>query len=235
MANAKAHEELRRLLAELAAWRVRIGAVADRARRRIERDLHDGAQQHLLMLTLQLQVAQDSVPTELGELQAELGRVVTGLTNELDEPREYAYGIHPAILDGLAPALKALPAARRCRCGSMCGPPRGCPKHVEVAAYYGVSEALTNAAKHANASAVHVDVEAVGGIVQLSVSDDGVGGAEPARGSGLAGLRDRVEAIGGTLIARSGVGAGTSLIAGLPARSFQDAAEIKSSRSTSLA
>lgn len=108
------------------------------------------------------------------------------------------------------------------------------PKRVEVAVYYVISEALTNAAKHASASAVSVDVEAAGGVVRLSVSDDGVGGADPARGSGLAGLRDRVEAVGGTLIVRSHPGEGTRLIAELPAQPFPDAAGTKSSRNAPL-
>jgi len=162
--------------------------------------------------------------------------VATALTNALDELREYARGIHPAILAecGLAPALKTLARRSPVPVWLDVRTAARLPERVEVAAYYVVSEALTNAAKHANASTVRVDVEAVDGVVRLSVSDDGVGGADPARGSGLVGLRDRVEAVGGTLIVRSRSGVGTSLIAELPARSCPGAAETNPSRSAPL-
>ena len=236
IANAQADEELRRLRAELTASRARIAAAADQVRRQIERDLHDGVQQQLVILALRLRAAQASVPPELGELRAELGRVATALTNALDELREYARGIHPAILAecGLAPALKTLARRSPVPVWLDVRTAARLPERVEVAAYYVVSEALTNAAKHANASTVRVDVEAVDGVVRLSVSDDGVGGADPARGSGLVGLRDRVEAVGGTLIVRSRSGVGTSLIAELPARSCPGAAETNPSRSAPL-
>ncbi len=209
--------------AELAACRARIAAVADETRRRIERDLHDGAQQRLVTLALQLRLAQQTVPPELGRLRAELGRVAAGLADTLDELREYARGIHPAILTdgGLAPALETL--ARRSPvpvtlevhlAGRL-------PKRVEVTAYYVVSEALANAAKHARASAVHVGAGAAGDVLWLAVRDDGIGGADPARGSGLAGLNDRVAAIGGTLRLGSRPGEGTILRAELPARPGQ--------------
>ena len=215
IANAQAQ-------AELTASRARIVATADETRRRIERDLHDGAQQQLITLALQLRAAQQTVPPELSSLRAELGRVAAGLTGTLEELREFARGIHPAILTdgGLAPALKTL--ARRSPlpvtlevhlAGRL-------PECVEVTAYYVVSEALANAAKHAGASAVHVDVDAAGAVVGLAVRDDGGGGADPARGSGLAGLKDRVEAIGGTLTVRSRPGEGTTLLAELPARAI---------------
>jgi signal transduction histidine kinase len=236
IADAQAREELQRVRAELAAVRARAAAAADETRRRIERDLHDGAQQRLVLLALRLRVAQASVPPQFGELHAELGRVAAGLTSVLDELREYARGIHPAILaeHGLGPALRTLachspvPVRLEVRTAARL------PERVELTVYYVISEALTNVAKHAGASAAHVDVEAVGGVIRLSVSDDGVGGADPARGSGLAGLRDRVEAIGGTLIVRSCPGAGTRLIAELPAQPFPDAAGTKSSPSAPL-
>ena len=236
IANVQADEELRRLRAELTASRARIAAAADQVRRQIERDLHDGAQQQLVILALRLRAAQASVPPELGELRAELGRVATALTDALDELREYARGIHPAILAecGLAPALKTLARRSPVPVWLDVRTAARLPERVEVAAYYVVSEALTNAAKHANASTVRVDVEAVDGVVRLSVSDDGVGGADPARGSGLVGLRDRVEAVGGTLIVRSRSGVGTSLVAELPARSCPGAAETNPSRSAPL-
>ena len=208
--------------AELAACRARVVATADETRRRIERDLHDGAQQGLVSLALQLRAAQQGVPPELGGLRAELGRVAAGLGGALEELREYARGIHPAILavGGLAPALKTL--ARR-------SPPvtldvrlaRRLPERVEVTAFYVVSEALANAAKHSGASAVRVGAGAVGDVIWVVVRDDGGGGADPARGSGLVGLKDRVEAIGGTLSVRSRPGEGTTLLAELPTRPGQ--------------
>jgi signal transduction histidine kinase len=209
--------------AELAACRARMVGTADETRRRVERDLHDGAQQRLVSLALQLRAAQETVPPELSRLRAELGRVAAGLAGTLEELREYARGIHPAILaeGGLAPALKALarrspvPVTLEVRLAGRL------PERVEVTAYYVVSEALANAAKHAGASAVHVDVGAAGDVIRLAVRDDGVGGADPARGSGLAGLNDRVAAIGGTLRMRSRNGEGTTLRAELPGRPAQ--------------
>jgi len=220
MAAAIAGAEAR---AELAACRAQVVATADETRRRIERDLHDGAQQRLVSLALQLRAAQQGVPPELGGLRAELGRVAAGLGGALEELREYARGIHPAILavGGLAPALKTLarrsplPVTLDVRLAARL------PEHVEVTAYYVVSEALANAAKHAGASAVRVGAGAVGDVIWVVVRDDGGGGADPARGSGLVGLKDRVEAIGGTLSVRSRPGQGTTLLAELPARPGQ--------------
>jgi signal transduction histidine kinase len=212
IANAEAH-------AALMASRARIIAAADETRRRIERDLHDGAQQRLVSLALRLRVAQAAVPAGLGDLDAELGRVAAGLTSVLDELRDYARGIHPAILahGGLAPALRGL-ARRSAVPVQLDVRLKGrLPERVEVTAYYVVSEALTNAAKYANASAVRVAVHTVGGIVRVCVSDDGDGGADPARGSGLTGLMDRVAAIGGRLLLGSQPDAGTCLLADLPA------------------
>jgi signal transduction histidine kinase len=204
--------------AELAASRARIVAAADDTRRRIERNLHDGAQQRLVALGLELRAAQATLPPELGELRSELASVAEGLASVQEELREIARGIHPAILaeGGLAPALKTL--ARRC------GVPvelevraqSRLPDTIEVAAYYVVSETLTNVAKHAQASVVQVEAEAAGGILRLDVRDDGVGGADTSRGSGLAGLRDRVEAVGGTLTLQSAIDAGTSVHVELP-------------------
>ena len=149
---------------------------------------------------------------------AELSRVVEGLTTVLDELREISSGIHPAILSegGLAPALKTL--ARRSPIPVMLDVrvEGRLPESVEVAAYYVVAEMLTNAAKHARASTVHVDVAGTDGALRVSVRDDGVGGADPARGSGLVGLRDRVEALGGTVAVESPRGAGTAIEVALP-------------------
>ena len=186
--------------------------------RRIERDLHDGAQQRLVSLGLALRAAQTTVPPQLGGLEGELTNVAEGLANVLDELREMARGIHPAILakGGLGPALKTL--ARRCPVPVELDvrAQARLPERVEVAAYYVVSEALTNAAKHAHASVVNVEVETVEGALRLRVRDDGVGGADPVRGSGLVGLKNHVEALGGTLAVQSPAGAGTALRVELP-------------------
>jgi signal transduction histidine kinase len=211
IANAKAR-------AELIASRARIVATADETRRSIERDLHDGAQQRLVSLALQLRAAQAAVPPELGQLGADLERVTAGLINAQEELREYARGIHPAILteSGLGSALKKL--GRRCPIpvdldikadGRL-------PEPIEVAAYYVVSEALTNAVKHANAANAAVEVEAVTGTLRISVRDDGGGGACFTGGTGLVGLKDRVEALGGRIWLHSPHGAGTTLRAELP-------------------
>jgi signal transduction histidine kinase len=235
IANAQAHADLRRLRAELTASRAQIAAAVDETRRRIERDLHDGAQQRLISLALRLRVVQASVPPGLGGLQAELGQVAAALTSTLDELREYARGIHPVILAerGLAPALSAL--ARRSPVPVQLDARNTArlPEQVEATAYFVVSEALANAARHAKATVVRVTVGLAGGVVWVSVSDDGVGGAAPARGSGLAGLKDRVEAVGGTLIVRSRHGEGTRLDAALPVVS-RTAADVGPSRSASF-
>ena len=204
--------------AELTASRARIVATADETRRRIERDLHDGAQQRLVALALRLRAARAAVPPELGELAAELDDVVGGLTGALDELREFARGIHPAILaeGGLEPALRSLarrstvPVELEVRTGGRLSQP------VEAAVYYLVSEALTNTAKHAQASSVWVEVEARNDGVRIDVRDDGAGGADLGRGSGLVGLKDRVEALGGHLAIESRAGEGTSIRAELP-------------------
>jgi signal transduction histidine kinase len=215
VATAIANAESR---SDLDASRGRIVAASDEARRRIERDLHDGAQQRLVSLGLALRAAQTAVPPQLGGLEGELTNVAEGLANVLDELREMARGIHPAILakGGLGSALKTL--ARRCPVPVELDvrAQARLPERVEVAAYYVVSEALTNAAKHAHASVVNVEVETVEGALRLRVRDDGVGGADPVRGSGLVGLKDRVEALGGTLAVQSPAGAGTALRVELP-------------------
>jgi signal transduction histidine kinase len=209
------------LYAELTASRARIVAAADQARRRIERDLHDGAQQRLVSLALHLRAAQEAAPPGLA---AELDRAVAEATGALDELRKTARGIHPAILasGGLRPALRTLarrspvPVALDLRADGRL------PDQIEVSAYYVVAEALTNAAKHAHASAVSVEVEADGHLLRVVVGDDGAGGADFTGGTGLAGLRDRVEALGGRIFLDSPRGAGTSLRAELPLSAAND-------------
>jgi GAF domain-containing protein len=217
VANAEAQ-------AEVTASRARIVAAADQARRRIEQDLHDGAQQPLVTLKLMLRAARTAVPPELGELGAELDRAAAVATGALAELREIARGLHPAVLakGGLRPALNAL--ARRCpiRVDLEVRVNGRLPEPVEVSAYYVVAEALTNAAKHARASAVGVEAEVVGDLLRIAVRDDGVGGADLAGGSGLAGLKDRVEALGGRIVLHSPRGAGTSLRAELPLTATND-------------
>jgi signal transduction histidine kinase len=204
--------------AELAASRRRIVAAADETRRRIERDLHDGLQQRLVSLALQLRAAQAVAPPDLEELVGELDDVVLGLNGTVDELREYARGIHPAILaeGGLAPALKSLVRRSALPVELDVRAERRLPESIEVAAYYVVSEALANAAKHAEASSVAADVEATDDVLRVFVRDDGVGGADLGRGSGLVGLRDRVEALGGRLTLHSKPDAGTSVEVELP-------------------
>ena len=206
--------------AELTASRARIVAAGDQARQRFERDLHDGTQQRLVSLALELRTAQAVVPPELTELSAQLDRAVTSATDLLDELREITRGIHPAILTkgGLAEALRAL--ARRCPIPVRLDlrVPGPLPQHLEASAYYVVAEALTNVARHSRASIVSVTVvtDTASGALHVAVSDDGVGGAHFDRGTGLVGLKDRAEAMGGGMFLDSPVGAGTTLRIELP-------------------
>jgi signal transduction histidine kinase len=204
--------------AELMASRARIVAAADETRRRIERDLHDGIQQRLVSLGLELRAAQATVPAQLDELEGALARAAEGLTSVLGELREISHGLHPAILSegGLEPALRALRRRSAIPVELDLHPERPLPGRVEVAAYYVVSEALTNAAKHARASVVNVELETHDAILQLAIRDDGIGGADPDQGSGLVGLSDRIEALGGTLQVTSPAGNGTTLLIEVP-------------------
>jgi signal transduction histidine kinase len=215
VATAIANAESR---AELAASRARIVATADAARRRIERDLHEGAQQQLVSLALELRAAQAAAPPELGKHRAELSRAVDGVTSVLDLLREIARGIHPALLaeGGLGPALRTLSRRSPIPVQLDAHVEERLPELVEVAAYYVVSEALTNTARYARASNVQVSVDVRDGSLRVAVRDDGLGGADPARGSGLLGLKDRVEAIGGSISLQSPHNQGTTLIAELP-------------------
>jgi signal transduction histidine kinase len=204
--------------AELTASRARVVAAGDEARQRIERDLHDGTQQRLVSLGLELRAADAIVPPGSDELHAQLAHTAEGLAAALEDLQEVSRGIHPAILNkgGLGPALKAL--ARRSAMPvelDIRGDKR-LPEQVEVAVYYVVSEAFTNTAKHAGASLVRVDLDMQDSVLRLAVQDDGAGGADPDNGSGLVGLRDRVEAIGGDLELTSPPGEGTSLRVTIP-------------------
>jgi signal transduction histidine kinase len=211
IANAEAH-------AALTASRARIVTAADDARRRLERDLHDGAQQRLVSLALRLRSIEAEVPSELGSLKHQISDSVAGLTAASADLQELARGIHPAILSkgGLGPAVKVL--ARRCAIpvtvhldlqGRI-------PESAEVAAYYVVAEALTNATRHAQASGMDIHVSLNGSELVLSIRDDGVGGADSSSGSGLIGLMDRVEALGGQMQIVSPPGGGTALHVAIP-------------------
>ncbi|HTJ33454.1 MAG TPA: DUF4118 domain-containing protein [Dactylosporangium sp.] len=211
--------------AELNSSRARIVLAADEARRRIERDLHDGVQQRLVSLGLELRTAEALLPSGADDAKAQLDRTTEGLANVFRELQDISRGVHPAILSqgGLRSALKTLVRRSPVPVTINPGPGRQLPSCVEVAAYYVVSEALTNAAKHAGASKVDVHVDLITDertareVLVLSVHDNGVGGADPALGSGLVGLVDRVEALGGHLQISSPAGAGTTLLATLPA------------------
>jgi phenylacetic acid degradation operon negative regulatory protein len=211
IANAEAQ-------APLTASPARIVAAADAARRRIERDLHDGAQQRFVHTIVTLKLARRALADVGGEGPELVDEALENAERATEELRELARGIHPSILTsrGLGPALEAL--ARRSNIPVTLKLPTDArlPEHVEVTAYFVVSEALTNAAKHAHASCMHVTIDTADGDVRLSIRDDGVGGADPTRGSGLAGLKDRVEAIGGTLTVQSRPGQGTRLIVEVP-------------------
>ncbi|MEA2421857.1 MAG: hypothetical protein QOF55_956 [Thermoleophilaceae bacterium] len=204
--------------AELTASRIRIVAAADETRRRIERDLHDGTQQRLVSLALELRNAEAAVPPEASELKARLAGTAEGLAAAVEDLREIARGIHPASLSrgGLGPALKGLARRSSLPVKLHIGPIEGLAQPLETGVYYVVAEALANATKHASASVEKVDLEVRDGSLRLSIRDDGVGGADPSQGSGLLGLIDRVEALGGTIAVTSPPGRGTSMVVALP-------------------
>jgi signal transduction histidine kinase len=193
-------------------------ATADQTRRRIERDLHDGAQQQLVTLVLHLREAQAAAPPAHGELSAQLARAVDEAKGALEDLRETARGIHPAILarGGLRAALKTLAGRSPIPVDLRVAAEERLPEPVEVSAYYVAAEALTNVARHARASSVSIEVEYSDEILRVTVTDDGCGGADFGRGTGLVGLKDRVEAIGGRIFLDSPRGAGTSLRVELP-------------------
>jgi len=204
--------------AELTASRGRIVTAVDAARRRIERDLRDAAQQRLVSLAAQLRVMQVAAPAEAADLVEQLEAAITDADGLLDELAEISRGLHPSVLadGGLGTALttlarrSAIPVQLDVRVEGRL------PEPTELTAYYTVSEALTNAAKHSGASAAEVEVTAGEDTLRVSVRDDGSGGADFSRGSGLTGLRDRVEAIGGRIALTSPEGAGTTVEIALP-------------------
>ena len=207
----------RRQEEEIRASRARIVEAGDEARRRLERNLHDGAQQRLVALSLALRLAQSKVETDPEAAAAVLESAREELAAALDELRELARGIHPAVLTdrGLTAALEAL-ASRSPIPVEIDAPENELPRPVEAAAYYVVAEALANVAKYAGASGATVRICRENGRALVEVGDDGVGGADPAAGSGLRGLSDRVEALGGTLSIASPPGGGTRVSVEIP-------------------
>jgi signal transduction histidine kinase len=203
---------------ELATSRRRIVSASDEARRRIERDLHDGTQQRLVSLGLALRAVEASVPADGNDLRSELSRIAEVLADAVEDLQEMSRGIHPAILSqgGLGPALRTLARRSAIPVELDVTTDARLPESIEVAAYFVVSEALANAAKHAQASQIRISLAAAEGRLLVSIRDDGVGGADPHRGTGLVGLTDRVEALGGSIRVNSPAGDGTRLIATLP-------------------
>jgi signal transduction histidine kinase len=211
VANAQSHNDLK-------ASRARVVAAADEARRRIERDLHDGTQQRLVTIGLELRAIEAAVPPGLEWLKEKLCHAAQALGSTAVDLQEISRGLHPSILarGGLSQALKALARRSTVAVDLDVSIDRRLPERFELSLYYIVSEALTNAAKHAQASLVHVELTMSDSLIRLSIRDDGVGGADPTCGSGLIGLTDRVAALGGTLKVMSPPGEGTSLLAEIP-------------------
>jgi PAS domain S-box-containing protein len=206
---------------ELGASRLRIVEASDIERRRLERNLHDGAQQRLVSLSVGLRLAQSKLRVSPDDADELLETLSDELGEALTELRELARGIHPAVLTerGLGPALEVLAARAPLVVELGVDLPERLPEPVETAAYYTVSEALANVAKHADARLAAVRIECAGGQIVVEIADDGAGGADAERGSGLRGLRDRVETLGGELVVESPPGRGTVVRAELPVRS----------------
>jgi signal transduction histidine kinase len=204
--------------AELTASRARIVTASDQVRRRFERDLHDGAQQRVVSLGLEVRALEASIPAEQQQLRDQLSNIVGGLSGVSTELQEISRGIHPAILSkgGLGPAIKSLARRSAVPVKLDLNVDRRLPESIEVAAYYVVAEALTNAAKHAQASEVSVSAVAADDELHLTISDDGIGGAVTGAGSGLIGLKDRVAVLAGRLDIFSPTGNGTTLKAVIP-------------------
>ena len=203
---------------EVRKSRARIVQAADAERRRLERNLHDGAQQRLVSLSLALRLAEARIETHPDSAKKILAEAQQELAQALAELRELARGIHPAILTdrGLAAAVEALAARAPLPVEVAAMPDERLPDPVEAAAYYVVAEGLTNVAKYADASFVRVTVERRNGIASVEVADDGIGGADPLAGTGLRGLADRIEALGGRLEVDSPASGGTRLRAHMP-------------------
>ena len=215
VSNALANTDARQ---QLAASRARLLHAADAERRRLERNLHDGAQQRLVGLAIALREVEEELDTDVDAARRVLALARAELAHALEELRELARGIHPAVLSdrGLGPALEALAMRAPLPVDVVAVPPHRLPAPVEAAAYFVVAEALTNVVKHARATRVSIEVSRRDARAEIRVDDDGSGGATIREGSGLRGLCDRVEALGGTLTIRSEAGSGTAVTAEIP-------------------
>ncbi|MGH3072371.1 MAG: histidine kinase [Gaiellaceae bacterium] len=210
--------DLRQAMRDVTESRARIVAAADAERRRVERNLHDGAQQRLVTVALHLHLVRRRLQSDPQQVPELVESAQTELTLALEEIRELVRGLHPRLLSdrGLGPALEGLAERAILSVEILEIPAERLPPAVEAAGYYIVAEALANAAKHSQATLVTVRVEANDDCTTVEVVDDGVGGADPATGSGLRGLSDRVAALGGTLAVSSEPGCGTGLRAEIP-------------------
>jgi signal transduction histidine kinase len=218
--NQHLHAESESRMAELRASRRRLVAAGDEQRRRLERDLHDGAQQRLVALSMQLRLIQLDIRRDPATAEALVRSAGDELAHSLEELRELARGIHPAVLDhGLASALESLAARSTVPTGVSWDCSGQLPPQVELAVYFVACEALANVAKYSHATTAAVRVSRSGGALAVEIADDGIGGADAARGSGLRGLGDRVEALEGHLLVTSPHGGGTVVTAELPCAS----------------
>jgi signal transduction histidine kinase len=216
--NERLHAEVRVQLDEVRASRARIVDAADESRRRVERDLHDGAQQRLVTLSLALRAARDQLGEASPAVAATLAEAAAELKLAITELRELARGIHPAILteEGLGPALRSLAERAPLPVEVVAAPADRLPAAVEASAYFVVAEALANAGKYSGASKVTIEVDQRDGTLFVTVADDGIGEADPSNGSGLRGLADRVTALDGRFQVESPPHGGTRLVAALP-------------------
>ena len=214
----RTHRDLLTTIEELRASRARLALIADRERRRLERNLHDGAQQRLVAVSNFLHVARRRLADDPTQVASLLDTAIQELASAHEDLRELARGIHPVALTnrGLGGAIEGLATRSPLPVSELHVTTEQLPSPVELAAYFVVAEALTNAAKHAQATSAHVNVRSSAGHVEVEVSDDGVGGAAVTEGSGLQGLSDRVQALSGTLRIDSPEGGGTTLTARLP-------------------
>jgi signal transduction histidine kinase len=215
--NGRLQAELRARVEELSGSRARVIEAGQRERQRLERNLHDGAQQRLIALSLRLSLLEKRMPAE-PTLKQEFDTARHEIALSLEELRDVARGIHPAVLSGhgLAVAVESLAAHAPLPVRLALDVPGRLPERVEVAAYYVVSEGLANVAKHAGAARATVSLARQRGQLVVEVVDDGVGGADTERGSGLRGLADRVEALGGRLRVWTPHGGGTRVQAEIP-------------------
>ncbi len=220
--NDRLQAEVEAQLAEVQASRARIVAAGDQQRERLERDLHDGAQQQLVALAIELRSARLRVdPAQQPELAEALANASARAESAVGELRELAQGIHPVVLTeaGLAAGIESLARRATIPVTVDADIPPGLPPAVETTAYFLVSEALANVAKHAGASGAQVRASVAGDVLRIEIADDGIGGADPSRGTGLRGLADRVAAVGGSLFVLSPAVGGTQLLAEIPCAS----------------